>query len=85
MVGLNHVERTNHCRQSLVFSKGLGLRCGFLIRSFHMIRWFCIYYPVRICTAGLCVWLHPLVCVCIYIIFIYVCIQIFVCKQKQAF
>ena len=37
----DHVERTDHCWQSLVFFlKGLGLGCGFLVCSFHMIPCF---------------------------------------------
>ena len=43
-----------------------------LLRSYLLklcVMW-CHYYPVDVCAAGLCVWLHWFVCVCMYVIHI---------------
>ena len=37
------------------------------------------YYPVRVCAAGLCVWLRRFVYVCICV---YICICVCICGQK---
>ena len=38
------------------------------------------YYPVRVCAAGLCIWLHWFVYVCTYVC-MYVCMYVYVVKK----
>ena len=53
--------------QSKVHSPGFTptLVCG-TIKGYADRQYYSNYYPVRVCTAGLCVWLHRFVYVCIY-------------------